>query len=161
MAVVHGDGTKQSRTQYITLSENRYWLCVLGFQILIHGCTFRGSIYPIVVPVGFHIPTKNLKMCWGVKYPDTDVYVGFPILLLLHRNITEEYQRGCDLFSRKEKALFKTSLPTLLNSSTASKQLWLQRVQVARQHQESVAREGELVYTQERQRIRDWIRTRR
>ena len=82
-------------------------------------------------------------------------------IIQLHSDITHQYSLGSTNFSRKSQGLFHSSLESLLLSSKATKQLWLQRVISARlrvQHQQIA---GHATYNRERQTMRTWLQPQR
>ena len=79
------------------------------------------------------------------------------LVVQLHAEISDQYRMGFATLLRKEKALFKSSLVSLLRTSTANKQLWLQRIRSARAQQEHRAQNGTVQYGRERNMMRQWI----
>ena len=75
----------------------------------------------------------------------------------LHQDISREYNMGGSTLPLPEQVLFRRTLESLLASSTATKQLWLQRIRTARQQQQVIQREGTVEYTRERNFMRAWI----
>ena len=78
--------------------------------------------------------------------------------LQLHADITAQYALGRANLPRKSQGLYAMSLETLLHSSMATKQLWLQRIISARARSQHQHIAGSTTYGQERQSLRTWLR---
>jgi hypothetical protein len=76
----------------------------------------------------------------------------------LHSDISSQYRLGVQGLARAERLLFRRSLQEILNSSVAHKQLWLQRILIARQRSVDRVQTGTTLYSDERYRLRQWLR---
>jgi hypothetical protein len=79
------------------------------------------------------------------------------LVVTLNLNIEAQYQLDNSQLTRKDRRLFKVSLPTLLHKSVEYKQVWLQQVLQARDLAVRRARDGEAQYSRERQVMRRWF----
>ena len=78
------------------------------------------------------------------------------LVLQLNMEVAAEYRRGHSHLSRKEKTLFQRPVTSILQSSIPYKQLWLQRIQSARQKQALRQMAGQQAYASERRQMRLW-----
>lgn len=75
----------------------------------------------------------------------------------LNSSITEQYALGSASLARVDRALFRRSLQSTLNSSITHKQMWVERVLAARQRSVAITAEGQSAYGQERRSLSNWL----
>ena len=79
------------------------------------------------------------------------------LVRFLNSSITEQYALGSASLARVDRALFRRSLQSTLNSSITHKQMWVERVLAARQRSVAITAEGQSAYGQERRSLSNWL----